>query len=419
MNAQAKSTSLKVSTARGVIEAVARLIPALRERQAVTEQEGKLPIETVQELDAAGVYRVSLPPQYDGIKVTAVEHYEIVRTLARGCQSTAWLAMAHNLTGSIACLFPTETADEVLGSPWVGPRIANAGGPSRAHSGVARKVPGGWMIKGVWPFATGCMHSKFVQLGCFISDEDQPPSMAIMPASKVTILDDWKTKAMSGTESNSVSIKEEMFIPDSHFLAPSDMPAALKRQAEAGARAKPGGVHFPGLVGCGVMIGAAEAALEEFLAQVKKRGIAYTDYKKQSEAPITHMTVGQVHCMIQAARALAEENARMIDAKNLAGQDLGEEEYSRFSVELSYVWRLCSDAAALLFRAAGASAIFDKNPLQRAWRDLVGGSKHAFIHFETFIEDYGRVRCGLPVFGAASRWIVTAADAERIAAKAQ
>jgi hypothetical protein len=44
----------------------------------------------------------------------------------------------------------------------------------------------------------------------------------------------------------------------------------------------------------------------------------------------------------------------------------------------------------------GGSALFERNPLQRVWRDVHGGSAHIVFQWDVHGVAFGRVELGLP-----------------------
>lgn len=170
----------------------AAMRPWLRENQAEAEQQRRVPQETVELLQAAGIYSLTTPKRYGGADFTARELYDIYRALGAGCGATAWVVWATAGGNLWSCAFPEAVIAPVYESPWVGNRTFALGGTSRRMSGTARQVDGGWMIKGVWPFATGSVHASHGYLAVFYDDtDDSKVGMALVPKAELRSLDDW------------------------------------------------------------------------------------------------------------------------------------------------------------------------------------------------------------------------------------
>jgi len=56
---------------------------------------------------------------------------------------------------------------------------------------------------------------------------------------------------------------------------------------------------------------------------------------------------------------------------------------------------ICSAAVSSAFTGAGGTAIYDKNPLQRAFRDIHAANAHYMLSWDVNMPLYGRVALGL------------------------
>jgi 3-hydroxy-9,10-secoandrosta-1,3,5(10)-triene-9,17-dione monooxygenase len=57
---------------------------------------------------------------------------------------------------------------------------------------------------------------------------------------------------------------------------------------------------------------------------------------------------------------------------------------------------LCTRAVDLLFSATGGGAIYERNPIQRAFRDVHAANAHYVLNWDVNGAMYGRVALGLP-----------------------
>ena len=76
------------------IELVARaraLAPKLAERAREAERQGMVPVETVKEMQEAGLFRVLQPKRWGGYELDPRVFYRVQMALAEGCMSTAWI----------------------------------------------------------------------------------------------------------------------------------------------------------------------------------------------------------------------------------------------------------------------------------------------------------------------------------------
>jgi hypothetical protein len=143
----------------------------------------------------------------------------------------------------------------------------------------------------------------------------------------------------------------------------------------------------------GAPVGIARGALDLFMARMPGRGITYTTYADQSQAPVTHLQLGEVAMLIESADAHARRANELVD--RVSGTALTIEQRARIRAHVGYATRLSREAVGILFEASGASAIQEHVPIQRFNRDIVSLANHAFLAAPAALELYGRIVCGL------------------------
>jgi len=379
-----------------IVARVAQLRPWLRENQAVAEQQRRIPQETIERLDAAGVFSLTMPTRYGGADFTTRELHDIYRELGAGCGATAWMVWAAAGGNLWSFAFDEDVVAPVYESPWVGNRTFALGGTSRRMSGTARPVDGGWMIKGVWPFATGSVHASHGYLAVFYDESDDAKvGMALVPKDSLVERNDWDAMGMAATGSQTVATDGELFVPDERFSTPARLAARVAELTEQGLGPRRGGLPRSVVTSTGVALGLADNAMEVFLGGVVKRSIPYSPYAKQLDAPITHLTVGRAHSQIRAASLVADAAVAELDRCQAEGVDLTERQIVQLHTDTAYVWDACSAAIETLFRASGASAIIKRQPLQLIARNCLAGSLHAAFNLDTWMENLGRAACGV------------------------
>src|SRR5258705_9723574 len=127
------------------------LIPELRDRASKTEELRRLPPETERDLHDAGLFRVLQPKRVGGSELDYVALVDCADALGQADASVAWnfanLASHHWM---LAMFDPraqhavwNEDADALIASSFIFP------------AGRARKVDGGYLLRGSWPFSSG------------------------------------------------------------------------------------------------------------------------------------------------------------------------------------------------------------------------------------------------------------------------
>ena len=147
-----------------------------------------------------------------------------------------------------------------------GARTPTRGPRRRTHrSGGPRRVDGGYLFTGQWPYSTGTDHSEWVILGGFVLDEQGeiggPPDMRhfVIPRADYEIVEDsWNVMGLQGTGSKDVRMKD-VFVPDYRVVEAMTMVEGGYEHRQAG---KPlYGVKFP------IIFSAAIAAGTQGIAQ--------------------------------------------------------------------------------------------------------------------------------------------------------
>jgi alkylation response protein AidB-like acyl-CoA dehydrogenase len=375
---------------------VRNMQPWLREQQAEAEQQRRVPQETIERLDDAGVFSLTTPTRYGGADFTTRQLHEIYRALGAGCGATAWVVWAAAGGNLWSCAFPDRVIAPVYEAPWTGNRTFALGGTSRRMSGTARRVEGGWMIKGVWPFATGSVHASHGYLAVYYDDRDDAKvGMALVPKGSLRTLNDWDTMGLAATGSQTVATDGELFVPDERFSTPELLAERVAELTEQGLGPRRGGIARSLVTCTGIALGMADHAMELFLGAVGKRGIPYSPYRTSEQAPVIHLTAGRVHARIRAAACVADTAVSGLDDCERNGEDPTERDILQWHTDAAYVWDACADAIETLLHASGASAIAKRQPLQLIARNCRAGSMHAAHNVTTWLENLGRELCGV------------------------
>ena len=132
------------------IELVARaraLAPKLAERAREAERQGMVPVETVKEMQEAGLFRVLQPKRWGGYELDPRVFYRVQMALAEGCMSTAWIYGVIGVHNWQLPLFPDQAQQDVWGQ-----NSATLIASTYMPVGKAEKVEGGYRFSGRWAF---------------------------------------------------------------------------------------------------------------------------------------------------------------------------------------------------------------------------------------------------------------------------
>lgn len=378
-----------------IIASIIDLQPWLRDQQALAEQERRIPQETIERLDAIGIFGVSTPKRFGGTDFSTREMLALYRTLAAGCGATSWVVWATAGGNMWSNAFADEVVAPVYESSWVGNRTFAVGGTSRHMSGSATRVEGGWMVKGAWPFATGSVHASHGYLAVFYDDsDDSKVGMVLIPKDQLISRNDWDAMGLAATGSQTMATDGELFVPDERFGFPARLAERTAELIAEGIGPRRGGLPRSIVSSTGVALGMADQALEVFLASIGRRSVPYSPYTRQLESPVAHSIIGQAAMRIRAAGRMADAAVAEFDRLDEEGVDPTAEQIVQFHTDAAWIWNECASAIETLFRASGASAISKRMPLQLIARNCRAGSLHAANNVDTWMENLGRSLAG-------------------------
>ena len=205
--------------AQPVVRAAAALRPVLRTYHEQIEREQRLPPALVEQLHAAGFYRMVIPRALGGLQVDPLTYLRVVELLAEGAGSVGW-NLANNSIGQLVTLgLPDEGVHEIYpaGHDTVIAGTAVQGG------GQAVPVEGGYRVNGRWTFGSGCQESSWM-LGSFqILDGGEPRRRpdggslywrGVFPRAEAEIVPgSWDVAGLRGTGSFDWTVKD-VFLPE-------------------------------------------------------------------------------------------------------------------------------------------------------------------------------------------------------------
>jgi len=188
------------------------MIPALKARNAAANEQRTLPAETIQEMKAAGFFRVLQPARYGGYEYDPGVFSDIQMALAEGCMSTAWVYGVVGVHPFQLALFDKRAQEDVWGTD-----SSTLASSSYQPVGQVERVDGGFLLSGRWGFSSGCEHCSWVLLGSMVppANAGDPPDMRtfLVPRADYEIVRDWHVFGMQGTGSHGI-ILNKAFVPE-------------------------------------------------------------------------------------------------------------------------------------------------------------------------------------------------------------
>ena len=370
------------------------LVPVLRERAGKAEELRRMPDETIEDLHRTGLFRILQPKRVGGSELPFRAIVELVATIGRGDGSTAWvlanLAAHHWLLGMWSPRAQDEiwgeSPDNLIGSALIFPR-------GRAH-----RVDGGYRLSGRWPFSSGVDAAAWNLIGAIVQDPEAgtaEPRIFVLPARDYTIIDTWHVIGLGGTGSKDVAV-DDVFVPEYRSIAVREITGGPNPGSAVNHSVlyQLPAISLFAFCIAGVSLGIAEGAIEYFVETMRTRTSYYTG-RSLADFVTLQVHLAEATAMTDAARAVmlsdCDEAERVVADGGMPSLD----QRARYRRDGAYAATLCTKAVDLLFAATGGGAIYARNPLQRAFRDVHAANAHYNLNWDINGAMYGRVALGL------------------------
>ena len=384
----------------GYEEAMARaraIVPVLRERAQKAEDARILIRENEQLLHETGLFRFHQPKMFGGMELDFVAVVDITAEIARGCPSTGWnvgnLGCHHWILG----YYEPETQREV----WEANPDTLIASSIALAAGRGRKVDGGFIVSGRWPFSSGADNSDWNMLAVTIYSDDSKTAvdwrLCLVPKSDYDIIDTWHAMGMSGTGSKDIEATEQ-FVPERRALA---LQRCRGGPDHPGAALTSGPLYRIPIVAASshpiapAAVGAAEGAYELFLDSMTKRMGTYTG-AKVSDFQAVQIKVARARCLIDSARELLRQSAIELQ-KTAARNEVPELSTKlRHRTHTAFAVNQAREAVETLWSCYGAQGLYTRDPLQRHLRDVMAINQHFSFNFDIAGSSFGLNALGGP-----------------------
>lgn len=367
-----------------------RLAPSIRAASPAIESSGRLPSDLLDDLRASGMFAMWLPSELGGTEMPPNDVIDVVETLAGADGSTGWCVAVAVGTGALAAYLPEAGAREIFSTP------TTVMGGSFNPAGRARVDDSSLRVSGRWGFGSGSRHADWLCGGCVVVDETGSPvvgdggrpdaRLVAFPAGDATIVDTWHVLGLEGTGSHDFEVTD-LEIPLDHSMTFAFEPwpsGSLWRMP-------PMALFFSPMAA--VPLGIARAAIDE-LVRLAGEKTPYRSSRSLADRDVVQSMVAQAEAAVRSARAFLRE--ALGEAHGCAERGDGITLRQRALVRLAVInaSRAGVRAVDLCFEAAGSTALFVSNPMQRYFRDVHTAGQHVVLAFSG-LETVGRVLLGL------------------------
>jgi len=367
-------------------------VAALADRAADAEQLRRLPADTIADFRASGLADLLLPTRYGGRQRPFPEILDPVRAMAHGCASSAWTLGFYMLHNWMLALLDERAQDEVFAD---GAVLCPA---PLAPTGRGVPVDGGVCLSGRWSWATGSCDADWILVGALCgADTEIYPALALLPARDIEVVDVWHTAGMRATGSNDVIITDA-YVPEHRLVRVADFYRGTAPGAVLHDSASYRWPMVPALALLAAMpaLGSAERVADLYADRLGRRVLAYSG-AAQKDQPAAQIRLGDARTRLAALRGLLAHTVDGIERVVAGNSVVPKPQRAAARAAAAHIVHESRSVIADLIEAAGASAQFLDNPLQRAKRDVDVISGHVVFDYDTARELAGATTIGAAV----------------------
>lgn len=378
-------------TREDLLAAVQVLTPRLRAASDEIEAARSLSEPLVQAMVDAGFYRMYLPRSLGGGEVDPLTYFDVIEALAQVESAAGWSVLIS--TGAMT-ITARGLPDETLRGMFTSPRqtIMAGSGPPK---GRAVAVPGGYRLTGSWTQGSNIRLARWVLAGCHLYDGDRPSLgrdgapvylRCVLPSSDVEVFDTWNTTGMRGTGSHDFAITD-VFIPEERVqrgTEPSHRPQPLYQF-----------VGWTHIAHAALGLGIARVAIEEFIALAGgKSATWHASEGRLATRTTTQARIAEAEALVGSGRAYVREATRDIWETVSRRETPSPSQRAIYRLAVAQAYAHAVQAVDLMYRVAGATAIYTSSRLDRCLRDVHTAGAHVWVAPDTY-ELAGRLLLGL------------------------
>lgn len=344
----------------------AAVLAEIRARRAEFTQLRHVPRDMVGQLQGLGVYRAFVPERLGGDGLSPAAFCRLIEEISAADASTGWVA-SFGVSATYLAALPSETYAAIYGAD---PDTVFAGAMFPPQK--AQKVPGGFEVRGRWPWCSGVMGASLVGAGIKVEGDDSPlPRVAVMPRHKVTIDETWHSIGLAATGSHDTLVDGVVVDPDWTFIrgGKTTMDDAIFRFPAMALAAQVLAV---------VALGAAREALDTLHADAMQRA-SITGAPNPGARPYVQAEFAKAEGLLLGARAAFYDTIEEGWRQLLETGDVTPEMRVKLRLVATKAARDGAEAARMAFVLGGSDAMFTGHPLGRCMIDAACVAQHAFM----------------------------------------
>jgi alkylation response protein AidB-like acyl-CoA dehydrogenase len=374
------------------LEAARKLAPLVRSSADEIDAARELPRPLFEALADAGMFHLAVPRAIGGIEIDFPTYVQVIEELGKADASTGWAVNQGAIFATYAARMPQDVARAI----WIDtPRGVVANTPAPTAQAVV--VPGGYRVTGRQGFSTGCRHASWVaahaqviENGEVRLDNGQPEMRYLfVPVAQAELLDTWHVRGMRGTGTHHFAVND-VFVPTQRTVLSATAPL----QNDGPLYKIPRTLAFAS-GDAAVALGMSRSCLDAFfdLAGSKTPRAVQGLLRDQS---MTQVTVGHAEAALRSGRAFLMEAVSDIWTEATSTGAVTLERRAALRLATTHGIRLAAQIIESVYSAAGATAAYDGNLIQRHFQDIHVITQHLqgrLAHYELV----GRHWLGLPI----------------------
>jgi len=374
------------------LETARKLAPMIRTYADDVEEERALPKPLFDALYDAGMFLLAFPRSMGGGEIDLPTYTQVIEEIGKADASTGWVVNQCAIFATYAARMPRDIARAI----WIDtPRSVVANTPLANAQAVV--VPGGYKVTGRQGFSTGCRnaswvasHAEVIENGKVRLDRGQPETRYMfVPVAEAELVDTWKVRGMRGTGTDHFQVNE-VFVPADRTVL--SVTAPLR---ETGPLYQIPRTLLFASGDASVALGLARTCLTTFadLAGAKTPRAMQALLRDQS---MIQVTVGQAEANLRSAHAFLAEAVREIWAQVTSTGAPTLDQRAALRIATTHGIRVAAQIVDAVYSAAGATAVYEDNLLQRHFQDIHVITQHLQSRLSHY-ELVGRHWLGLAV----------------------
>ncbi len=346
------------------------LLVDIRARRQEFEDQKYISQDIIERFKQIGVYRALVPKRFGGDEKSPSEFLQMVEAISAADGSAGWVA-SFGMNPAYLASLPIETIEKVWKDS---PDIVFAGGIFPPQP--AKRVDGGFQVKGRWQFGSGCMGAAVCGVGIMPDDGESLPRMAVMPRDQLTIEPAWDVIGMVGTGSHDLVV-DNVYVSEEWTFTRGGKPNLNDPFFSYPSLA------FAAQVLSVTTLGLAREALDvvQEMAQGRK---SITGAPNLGEREYVQIELAKAEAKLRSSRAFFYEATDDAWAEIQGNGKPSEHQVSMIRLAATNLTHECAAAIRMAYEVTGMTGTYNDHPLSRIMRDAMMCTQHAFMGAVTY-----------------------------------